>query len=56
MSTSKQTGFRAWLMEMWYSHLDELDAWSLPKPDYTSSVYFQRFRWWLRAEYRRQNQ
>jgi hypothetical protein len=51
---TKNTAFRAWLQDMWYQHLDELDSYGLTKPDYTSAVYFQRFRWWLRAEYRRQ--
>jgi hypothetical protein len=51
---TKTTAFRSWLQNMWYQHLDELDSYGLARPDYTSSVYFQRFRWWLRAEYRRQ--
>ena len=51
---TKTNAFRLWLQDMWLQHLDELDSYSLPRPDYTSTAYFQRFRWWLRAEYRRQ--
>jgi hypothetical protein len=50
----KNKSFKVWLQEMWYQHLDELDGYGMPRPDYTSAAYFQRFRWWLRAEYRRQ--
>jgi len=53
---TKISPFRTWLHNMWYEHVNELDSWGMPKPDYTSTVYFQRFRWWLRAEYRRQQQ
>lgn len=54
MPTKTNKTFRVWLQDMWLAHLDELDSWGLSRPDYTSAVYFQRFRWWLRAEYRRQ--
>lgn len=54
MPTKTNKTFRVWLQDMWLAHLDELDSWGLARPDYTSAVYFQRFRWWLRAEYRRQ--
>ena len=56
MMPLKNKSFRVWLQDMWYTHLDELDSWNMPRPDYTSTAYFQRFRWWLRAEYRRQQQ
>jgi len=54
MMPLKNKSFKVWLQEMWYQHLDELDGYGMPRPDYTSAAYFQRFRWWLRAEYRRQ--
>lgn len=44
--------FRQWLQEKWYEHLDELDSWNMKTPDYDLRQYFDRYRWWLKREYR----
>lgn len=44
--------FRQWLQEKWYEHLDELDSWNMKAPDYNLRQYFDRYRWWLKREYR----
>jgi hypothetical protein len=43
--------FREWLQEKWYEHVDELEAWNLPI-NYNLCYYFNRYRWWLKREYR----
>lgn len=42
--------FRQWLQDRWFEHLDELDAWHLPR-DHDLKQYFNRYRWWLKREY-----
>lgn len=45
--------FRLWLQEQWYQHLQELEAWGQPAPaGYTVKQYLGKYRWWLRREYR----
>jgi hypothetical protein len=46
--------FRAWLKEMWYNHVDELMSLGMLPPRYNLKDYFQRYRWWLKREYRHQ--
>lgn len=45
--------FRDWLQEMWMQHKDELDSLNL-KCDYDVSVYFNRYKYWLKREYQHQ--
>lgn len=45
--------FRHWLQEMWYEHLAELDSLGM-KCDYDLKHYFNRYKHWLRREYRHQ--
>ena len=45
--------FRAWLQEMWMRHLDELDSIG-QRCDYDIRQYFNRYKYWLRREYRHQ--
>lgn len=45
--------FRTWLQEMWMRHKDELD--SLGQTiDYNMADYFNRYKYWLKREYRYQ--
>mgnify|MGYP006270774895 CR=1 FL=1 len=53
--TKGNNPFRKWLREMWMEHLDELNAWNQPKPNYDVNKYFQMYKWWLKREYRFQN-
>lgn len=46
--------FRHWLQEKWYEHLDEVEAWGGVVPDYKLQDYFEKYRWWLRREYKHQ--
>lgn len=46
-------GFRNWLQEMWMQHKDELDGLGI-RPDYDVSDYFNRYKYWLKREYRHQ--
>ena len=45
--------FRIWLQERWYEHLDELDSIG-QKCDYNVSDYFNKYKYWLKREYRHQ--
>ena len=47
--------FRFWLREKWYEHLEELDSLGLTC-DYDIKQYFNKYRWWLKREYRYQNE
>lgn len=44
--------FREWLQDLWRENCDEHDVYHEPR--YTMQEYFQRYRWWLRREYRHQ--
>jgi len=46
--------FRQWLHEMWLQHCEEFEGWFHRRPDYDLKDYFQRYRWWLKREYRHQ--
>ena len=44
--------FKQWCYEKWQEHCHEIEAWTGSNPDYLSKVYFQKYKWWLRREYR----
>ena len=44
--------FRSWINEVWFEHVDEMLTWYNAQPPYTSSEYFNKYKWWLRREYR----
>lgn len=44
--------FRMWCANMWTEHCDEHYAWTGYRPSYLSEEYFQKYKWWLRREYR----
>lgn len=47
--------FRFWIREKWYEHLAELDSLGI-KCEYDQQYYFNKYRWWLKREYRYQNE
>ena len=48
--------FRYWCIQKWYEHCDEVEAWTGEPVKYLSKEYFLLYRWWLRREYRYQQQ
>jgi len=44
--------FRIWCQNKWLEHLEEHDNWGLPRPAYDSNSYFNKYKWWLKREYR----
>lgn len=46
--------FRIWLQNKWFEHLDELDSLGLKEPDYDIKHYFNKYKYWLKREYRHQ--
>ena len=47
--------FRQWVQEIWFQHIDELDAWEHQSPKYSPAEYFNRYKWWLKREYKHQS-
>jgi hypothetical protein len=43
--------FRHWLQEKWYEHIAELDSLGI-RVDYDIKDYFNKYKWWLKLEYR----
>lgn len=50
---SNQKSFRVWLQEMWFEHKEELASFN-QKCDYNVQDYFNRYKYWLKREYRHQ--
>jgi len=48
----KNSDFRAWVTELYYQNRDEKFIYH--ETPYTLSEYFQRFKYWLKREYRYQ--
>ena len=46
--------FRHWIQEMWMQHKDELLELGL-RCDYDAKYYFNKYKYWLRREYRHQH-
>ena len=44
--------FRYWCTLKWYEHCDEVLAWTGQSPNYLSQEYFNKYKWWLRREFR----
>lgn len=42
--------FRGWVHNLWVDNCEEHQA--LSQPRMSEREYFQRFRWWLKREYR----
>lgn len=47
--------FRNFVNNLWYEHKDEIYFWEHKDPEYDLKEYFNRYRWWLRIEYRKQS-
>jgi hypothetical protein len=54
MTEKKTTPFRNWLRKMWVEHCDEVEAWTGSPCNYDMAVYFLRYKWWLKAVYKRE--
>lgn len=52
-SGPKHEFFRNWVRNVWYEHCDEIYSITGENPKYLSAEYFAKYKWWLRAEYRR---
>ena len=46
--------FRAWCREMWYEHVEECRAWEGVEPTATPQEYFNKYKFWLKREFRHQ--
>ena len=46
--------FRIWCREMWFQHMDECLAWEGHEPTATPQEYFNKYKYWLKREYRHQ--
>jgi len=42
--------FRNWLRNIWLDNCAEHDAWG--EPQISIKQYFNKYKWWLRREYR----
>ena len=47
--------FRHWCYERWQDHCDEVVQWTGSSPRYLSAEYFNKYKWWLKREYRANN-
>lgn len=47
--------FRQWCQEMWYDHCSEFEGWFNRQPEYNVKEYFNRYKFWLKREYRYQH-
>jgi hypothetical protein len=50
----KTSSFRNWIQELWMQHKDEYADLKLPIPEETLTEYFQKYKFWLKREYRHQ--
>lgn len=46
--------FRHWLTEKYMQHKDECEWWQTI-PEKTLQEYFNKYKWWLRTLYRKEN-
>lgn len=47
--------FRYWLREKWFEYLAECEAYR-EQPVLSVEVYFQKYKYWLKREYRHQKE
>ena len=50
----KNTEFRNWLRQIWLDNCQERSE--LNEPNLSMQTYFQRYKYWLKREFRFQNQ
>jgi hypothetical protein len=48
----KWDGFRSWVHQLWILNCEEHSMFNIPKDDV--QVYFNKHKWWLKREYRKQ--
>jgi hypothetical protein len=48
------SNFRHWVQELWMQHKDEYVDLKLPIPEVSMDEYFQKYKYWLKREYRYQ--
>ena len=48
------TPFRNWIHNLWIDNCEEHNVFGEKK--YTKAEYFQKYKWWLRREYKFQKQ
>lgn len=46
--------FRNWLRLQWHEHCNEFEGWFNRQPDYGIREYFNKYKYWLKREYRHQ--
>ena len=51
----KKHSFRMWCQEKWFEHKDELESYGQAL-DHTAQQYFTQYKFWLRREYRHQQE
>ena len=44
--------FRSWLNCLWLDHVDEIVGVTGRNPVYTDKDFFNKYKWWLRREYK----
>jgi hypothetical protein len=47
--------FRGWCLLLWQEHQQEVYDWEKKLPDYSSTEYFQKYKWWLKREFKFQS-
>ena len=50
---NSNTGFRNWVQQMWYDHVDEVASYNQLLP-YSSREYFNKYKFWLKREFQYQ--
>lgn len=49
----KSSSFRDWVYQLWMQNCDEHDTFH--EDQYTAEKYFQKYKYWLKREYKFQN-
>jgi uncharacterized protein CbrC (UPF0167 family) len=52
----KTHNFRSWLQDKWYEHIDEMISYTGKEPEYRAKEYFNKYKHWLKREYRFQQE
>jgi len=50
----KTTKFRLWLNKLWQEHRSEVYAITNKPVDYDINDYFNKYKWWLKREFKHQ--
>ena len=46
--------FRRFLLSKWEEHCVEVEAWEKKQPEYLVQQYFDKYKWWLKREFKHQ--